>query len=208
MKPPHLVVVDVETSGLDPRRHSVLEVAALDLTTHEELIFVPSPVVPDDDRWWRWFARRRRWQDLASPEAMKVNRYHERRVSDLQLDVPRTTGAWTALNAMLAGNLIAGANPEFDAKFVDTTMRQWGIEPRRRRQTRDLVTYAAGALDFDPAIPMRSGDLIDRLGITNVLPHSAEGDARAAAEAFQMIRDGKAPAGIGADLRASGTEKS
>jgi DNA polymerase-3 subunit epsilon len=193
---PHLVVVDVETSGLNPHRHSVLEVAAIDLTTNEELIFVPDPAVPP-------LHGSPRWQAIAQDKALAVNRYYERKVWEQTATPAATEDAWNALAAMLDGNLIAGANPEFDAQFVDAAMHHWGIEPKRRHQTRDLVTYAAGALGFDPAIPLGSGDLIARLGITNTMPHSAEGDARAAAEAFQMIRDGKAPAGIATDLRAS-----
>lgn len=199
MKLPHLVVVDVETSGLNPRQHSVLEVAAIDLTTHEELIFVPIPVVPP-------LPGSPAWESVASAEALTVNRYYERRLWEQRATALATVDAWDGLNEMLDGNLIAGANPEFDASFLDATMHHLGIEPKRRHQTRDLVTYAAGRLGFDPAIPMRSGELIDHLGITNAMPHSAEGDARAAAEAFQMLIADKAPAGIAADLRASRPE--
>lgn len=187
---PHLVVVDVETSGLDPDTHIVLEVAAIDLHTHEELVFVPH--LPDSS-----------WRGRATAEALEVNRYDERRLSEDTAGPLATVDAWSGLNEMLEGNLIAGANPEFDAKFVDKALYNLGIKPLRRHQTRDLVTYAAGVLGIDPAIAMRSGELITMLGITNELPHSAQGDARAAAEAFRLLMAGEVPTGLAAELRAS-----
>lgn len=175
MSTPHLIVVDVETSGLNPDTHDVLEVAAIDLTTSEELHFVPTPTRPD-------------WQTVASPEAMQVNRYYERGVFKDQVDDDTTRKRWIALAGMLDGNIIAGANPQFDAAFVDAALRHWKIKPTRRHQLRDLATYASGILRIDPAEPTSSATVLDELGIINRSPHSALGDATAAAAAFSALR--------------------
>lgn len=175
MTTPHLIVVDVETSGLDPLTHDVLEVAAIDLNTGDELHFVPTPT-------------RNEWQTEASPEAMQVNRYYERGVYKDQVDTATTGERWAALAEMLDGNILAGANPWFDAAFVDAAMRHWGITPGRRYQLRDLATYASGILRLDPANPTSSATVLDKLGITNRAPHSARGDATAAAAAFSALR--------------------
>ena len=137
---PHLIVVDVETSGLDPLTHDVLEVAAIDLATGEELHFAPTPTRPD-------------WLTAADPEALQVNRYYERGIYAHQVDVETTGRRWATVAKMLEGNILAGANPWFDAAFVDAALRHWGITPARRHQLRDLATYASGILRLDPAKP-------------------------------------------------------
>lgn len=172
---PHLIVVDVETSGLDPLTHDVLEVAAIDLTAGDELHFVPTPTRPE-------------WQTNAEPEALRINRYYERGVYNDQVDTATTGKRWKTLADMLDGNILAGANPQFDAAFVDAALRHWGIEPTRRHQLRDLATYASGILRLDPAEPISSAAIFAKLGIVNRDPHSARGDATATAAAFSALR--------------------
>lgn len=172
---PHLIVVDVETSGLSVLSHDVLEVAAVDLTTGEELYFVPTPLRTD-------------WLTAAHPGAMKVNRYFERGIYADQVDVETTRKRWETLGTMLDGNILAGVNPAFDARFVDAAMEHHKVECRRRYQLRDLATYAAGVLRTDPAEPTSSSDIFTALGITNEEAHSALDDARATAEAFTTLR--------------------
>ncbi|MDV6299976.1 exonuclease domain-containing protein [Dietzia maris] len=171
---PHLIVVDVETSGLDPQ-HDVLEVAAIDLTTRQELYFVPKPINVG-------------WLQDAHPGALKVNRYFERGVYAHELDFESTRKRWKALGEMLDGNILAGANPEFDARFVDAAMKFHDVECRRRYQLRDLATYAAGVLGTDPAEPTSSSEIFTALEVENQDAHSALGDARATAQAFNDLR--------------------
>lgn len=172
---PHLIVVDVETSGLDPTIHDVLEVAAIDLATGDELHFVPTPISSV-------------WLEQSSAPAMRVNRYFERGVFEHQVDLETTRKRWETLGTMLDGNILAGANPAFDARFVDQAMSHHVVECRRRYQLRDLATYAAGVLRTDPAAPTSSSEVYAALGITNEEAHSALGDARATAEAFNKLR--------------------
>jgi DNA polymerase-3 subunit epsilon len=172
---PHLIVVDVETSGLSPIKHDVLEVAAIDLTTGDELHFVPSPIFPE-------------WLKDADPGAMRVNRYFERGVYAHQVDVKTTRKRWEALGTMLDGNILAGVNPAFDARFVDAAMEFHEVVRRRRYQLRDLATYAAGVLGIDPAEPTSSSEIFTALEVENQDAHSALGDARATAQAFNVLR--------------------
>lgn len=180
---PHLIVVDVETSGLDPTCHDVLEVAAIDLATGEDLTFVPTPV-------------RGSWLEEADPDALRINRYFERAVYRDRVDVDTTRDRWRLLADILDGNIIAGANPQFDASFVDAAMRHWGIECRRRHQLRDLATYAAGVLGIDPAELVSSASIFESLGVVNDSPHSAWGDAAATADAFRTLLDRQRAAGV------------
>lgn len=177
MTDPHLVVVDVETSGTDPSRHCVLEVAAIDLTTHEELRFVPRPPAG--------------WMENAELEALAVNRYMERRLWELEIEANEP--AWKALAQMLDGNMIAGANPGFDGTFLRTEMKANGLEPTWSYRTRDLATYAAGVLGLDPAEPHTASGILRLLDIDNTLPHTAYGDALAEATAFHALIAMKRP---------------
>lgn len=171
---PHLIVVDVETSGTNPRRHDVLEVAAVDLTTNEELHFVPTPTMAD-------------WLGRAHPAALRVNRYFERGVYSDVVDLETSRKRWEALGTMLDGNILAGANPWFDAAFIDAAMKYHEVECRRSYRLRDLATYAAGILGNDPAAPTSLSALLAQLDVTNEGSHSALGDARATAEAFRRL---------------------
>lgn len=167
-----LIVVDVETSGLDPAKHVVLEVCAINLRTGAELHFVPEPAID--------------WIRFADPEALAINRYYERRLHRAQLDTPTTLARWDELRDMLHGNLIAGANPWFDAAFLDPIL--WpGQEPGRDPHMRDLSTLAVGILDMDPGVPWAQRNILAELGIVNEDPHSALGDARACAAAFRAL---------------------
>lgn len=181
MTTPHLIVVDVETSGLDVTQHDVLEVAAIDLTNGEELHFAPLPINGD-------------WLPKADPDALRINRYFERRVYADQLGYSTTVDRWRALATMLDGNILAGVNPDFDARFIEAAFGHWQSVSeesrwsRRRHQMRDLATYAAGVLGTDPAAPTRSADIFASLGIRNEEEHSAYGDAAATAEAFRRLQ--------------------
>lgn len=178
---PRLIVVDVETSGLDVAAHDVLEVAAIDLATGDELYFVPNPINVE-------------WLPAADPDALRINRYFERRVYADQLDVTTTRDRWRALAKMLDGNILAGVNPDFDARFIEaafsthSALAPTPFTGRRNHRMRDLATYAAGVLGTDPAEPASSSDIFTSLGIVNDEPHSARGDARATAEAFRRLQ--------------------
>lgn len=99
----HLIVVDTETTGLDPNVHVPVEVAAINVTTGEELRFVP--YVSRDQL------------GAADPRAMQINRYYERGLF-AQACPFRETKDWDSLWAMLRGNTLAGANPRFDAAML------------------------------------------------------------------------------------------
>lgn len=167
----HLVVVDVETSGLDPARHSVVEVAWWNLTTDARGHFIPphdpSTVLAE-----------------AEIEALRVNRYVDR--------IPGEQQDWK--NEELARlheqfydwgdndvlrHTLAGANPAFDAAFLAVLFGNLEYHDGRRpwhHRLWDLSAYAAGVLGLDelPGLA-RVCELLD------VAPpdHTAEGDVTA-----------------------------
>jgi DNA polymerase III alpha subunit (gram-positive type) len=184
-----LIVVDTETTGLDPDRHWVLEVAAVNVTTGEELYFVPA--LPQGAL------------DEADGKALKINGYFERSVFAHRLNTDAANKYWRQLWSMLAGNTLAGSNPKFDADMMNrsalwstmpssspgygvTAEEQLVASPWHHRLA-DLSAYAAGALYIDPAA-LPGLDVVCRsLHVTNDNPHSALDDARATAECFRLL---------------------
>lgn len=191
MDRPDLIVVDVESTGLDPREHVVIEVAAVNVRTGESLYFVPF-FHPYD-------------KSQASDQAMATNRYYERRVFKDVLSTGETANKYDQLWDMLRGNTLGGANARFDAEMLrysnarQTAMRGTGGELRDfyfrpadevwKYRLADLGSYAQGAIGNDPNEIPSLREVCDYLGVENDSAHSALGDARATAECFRRLKE-------------------
>lgn len=191
-----LVVVDVETTGLGDGA-AVLEVAAVNVDTGEELSFVP---------YVDWSA----FGGLEAKRALEINRYLERGVWRDKLDSRKTAEKYAQLREMLAGNVFAGSNPTFDSRLIAAQdylevqpCRGYGYMPNYGGRDRylpvgrvwhhrlgDLAAYAAGKLDIDPAELPGLDAVCDALGFSQPAEarHTALGDALAAAECFRKLR--------------------
>lgn len=186
MSAPQLIVIDTETTGLLADQHVPIEVAAVNVTTGEVLHFVPQ-LDPND------LAK-------ADPDALRLTRYFERGTYSLAQTIDDTKNSYSRLWKMLRGNTFAGCNPRFDAemlchgfgRLVGTRDHRGELsyvpvkEPWRYRLT-DLSAFAAGALGLDPADIPGLSDVCSLCEVTNADPHSAIGDARAAAECFRVL---------------------
>ncbi len=166
----HLIVVDLETTGLG-RLCAPIEVAAINVDTGETMEFVP-------------------YVDLARVahlelEALAINRYFDRRVFRNMLSRDDTHVMWEELADMLRGNTFAGSNPTFDAALVERQIN----EPTWHHRLADLAAYAAPALGRDPSELPGLADVLTALKVENRCPHSALGDAEATAKAFVKLRD-------------------
>ncbi len=182
-----LIVIDIETTGLDPQRHVVIEVAAVNVRTGEEFAFVPY-LDGDDLR-------------EANRAALRINRYFERGVAEAALPSAETRVRYEQLWKMLAGNTIGGANIRFDAEMLRWSYSRAFLGPQRvgtplkptdepwNYRLADLGSYVAGALGIQPALIPSLAAVTLELGVTNTDPHTALGDARAAAGCFRKLAD-------------------
>ncbi|WP_395705117.1 exonuclease domain-containing protein [Rhodococcus ruber] len=170
-----VIVVDVETTGLDVRFAQVLEVAAVDLRTGELLEFVPH--------------LDKRKLEHADPTSFAVNGYYERRVFERELDAEETCERYEQLHGMLDGATLAGVNPRFDAALLRRSfaeqLRTW-TEPWHHRLV-DLSSYAAGALGVDPAELPGLDECCALLGVNREERHSATADALDTAACFDLL---------------------
>ena len=119
-----LVFIDTETTGLDPTRHEVWEIAyAVD----------DAPIMSGV----LWHSLRN-----ADPHALSLNGYWERTAGvDARFCSDLEVGARRALE----GATLVGANPAFDAAFLRA---RWGDVFWHHRLW-DVEAYAAGVLGLD-----------------------------------------------------------
>jgi DNA polymerase III epsilon subunit-like protein len=166
-----IIVVDVETTGLDPSKHVVVEVSWCYLAAHGCRTFIPKHDVS---------------KALGGAEviALQINRYLDRIAGVQQDDYYAETDA---LFAALEGNTLAGSNPAFDAAFLKTI-----ADPSRghglwHHRLLDLAPYAAGVLHLPPTELPGLNTVCELLDVVNAAPHTAWGDAFATQQCFNIL---------------------
>jgi DNA polymerase-3 subunit epsilon len=150
-----VIVVDVETTGLQRRHDLVVEVAWWNLTTAERGHFIPAHDIDHA-------------LDIGSSVALKMNDYQER-IMVLPQDLEGIEAQ--QLETQLKNNTLAGSNPSFDAAFLERI-----IFPSWHHRLWDLGAYAAGRLNLN-YIPGLA-DVCSRLGV-NAPDHTAVNDVTA-----------------------------
>ncbi len=180
-----LVFADLETTGTDPTRHHLWEVA---LIVRQ----------PDGDVEYCWQVR----PDLttADPMALKIGRYYERtdwggvpteaictEHPARSKDDRSAAQVATELAQLLNGAVLAAANVAFDAAFLDRFLRANGQAPSWDYHLLEVESYTAGALGAAP--PWKLNSLATDLRV--VLPtdrHSALADARLVRDVYDAAR--------------------
>ncbi|BBG01591.1 MULTISPECIES: 3'-5' exonuclease [Pseudonocardia] len=175
----HIVVVDTETNGLDPRRHQAVEVAWWNLTTNERGMFIPTHNVSEV-------------LANADVKALQINRYVDRIADQVPSVDSHERGKFAQ---QLDGCTLAGSNPAFDAAMVEKLLRPrhtlqingkpvttWR-QPWHHRML-DLSNYAAGMLALNdlPGLA-KVCELLD----VDPGDHTAEADVTATGECFNKL---------------------
>jgi DNA polymerase-3 subunit epsilon len=166
-----IVVVDVETTGLDPQTHTLVEVAWWNLTTGQRGEFVPPHSVSEA-------------LQHADVKALQVNRYIDR-LAEAGQDADN--GGLHRLGNNLSGNTFAGSNPAFDAAFLAGRMER--IKVRWHHRLLDLSAYAAGVLHLPATELPGLSTVCELLGVENTAPHTAAGDVDATGRCFQILME-------------------
>lgn len=126
----HVVFLDTETTGLDPRTEDVFEVAIINQAGSEH-VFNIQP--------------RRAVVERMHPKAVEVNRYHERVGTGWLWDY--TEPALDRIRDLLDGVHICGAVPDFDTRFLTALYWRFGQEPPRwHYHLIDIEAMAVGYL--------------------------------------------------------------
>lgn len=163
--------VDVETTGLDPTCHEIIEFAALK-DNGDRLTTKISP-----DR-----------IDQASPQALKVNGY----TPQMWEDAPSLEEVAPDISEFLTDCVIIGHNIRFDMAFIETSLRSIGIQERLDYHVVDTVTLA-----YEHLVPLG----LESLSLRNVCkflgippepkPHCAYNGAYLAQQVYhKLVRAG------------------
>jgi len=161
-----LIFIDVETTGLDPTRHAVWEIA----WAREEGNV--SSFMPHLD-----FAG----HDRADRDSLRIGRFEERYWPHLDaVDTER------AFRESVRGATIVGANPAFDTAFLAA---RWSERPWHHRLI-DIETYAMPILGLDRPIGLAAlaERVAGRFGVPIAKPdHTAAQDVRTARDIWYAL---------------------
>ena len=167
-----VAVVDVETSGLSPDEHHLLQIAVV--------------VVDGRGR------ELRRWSSDVRPPRGLLGRVGPRHIHGLSRwrlwRAPRLVEVMQQVRPLLADAVVAGHNVAFDLAFLRRAGESTGVP---LPMTPSLCTLALSR-QLDPARQRRHrlGDVCSHYGIALDRPHDALADAQATAEALgRLLRD-------------------
>lgn len=166
MELPRFAVVDVETTGLRPRRDKVLQIGVVTVTFDGDGDGTVS------DRWSTLVRLRWPWSRVGPTHIHGIDRRTAR--TGVKADE-----ALAALAERLRGTVFTAHNAAFDAAFLQRAARRHGVALPIERQLCTLEL--SRRLDPDRLLSHRLGDLCARYDIDLVRPHDALADADATA---------------------------
>ena len=156
-------VVDVETSGLDPHRHRLLQVGVVLLDGNGTVI----------DRWSSLVRPRSRWLDRVGPTQLHgITRRAVR-------SAPPAGEVLTRLAQSLDGAIFVAHNAPFDLAFLRAAAADANIHLPIDATLCTL--QLSRRLDPERRLSHRLGEICQRYGIDLVRPHDALADADATA---------------------------
>lgn len=137
-----LAFVDTETTGLDPERHEIWEVALILATPPDADGKAPA----ETSRHWML---RPRWLEYADPMALSIGRFYERTDGAVFTPVEEFAAEFARLTARTH---LVGAVPSFDAIRLERLLRTHGFAPSWHYHLVDVEALAAGNLALLAAI--------------------------------------------------------
>lgn len=156
-------VIDLETSGLSPRHHQVLQVAVLVTDAQGQ---------PLDA-----------YSSLVRPRHGLLSRVGPRRIHGITRwslrGAPHPGDVLVELAPRLQGTVVVGHNLAFDVAFLRRLGERTGVALPLGPQLCTL--QLSRSLDPDRRLRHRLGDLCERYGIEHHRPHDARDDAAATA---------------------------
>lgn len=166
--------IDIETTGLDPNKHEIWEIACL-------------LRMPDGKEETCSYFLDLHHQETASSEALILSGFHDRYPAGNSIPIDT---AFELFKNFTKNAAIFGLNPCFDIGFLRATAIREKIifQPEWFYTIVDIKSFAAGALGISPLIS--SNKLAERLGVRTERAdrHSALGDCYYSAEIYDAAR--------------------
>jgi DNA polymerase III epsilon subunit-like protein len=177
-----MIVIDTETSGLDPKKNSLLSIGAIDFENPERRFYGECRVFDSA---------------LISREALIVNGFTDESARDSSKMTDRELIIkfieWASASS---DTTFAGENPAFDRDFMKETALRYKLDWRFAHRTVDLHSIAYGYIRGQGRVlPMKNGHTGQDLSATLTLvgmsdtrkAHNALEDALLEAEAFSRL---------------------
>ena len=165
-------VIDIETSGLDPNVHEILEFAGklVDQKTLEVVYEISFRVRPLHI-------------ETAHPKALEVNGYTPEKWANA---IDPEEAIHRIVN-LCSGAIILGHNPRFDISFIEAAIKTYRVEKRIDYHMVDTVTLAVEHL---VPLGLDSVSLVNVckfLGIPNDNAHTAMGDVDRCLQVYRKL---------------------
>ncbi len=181
-----MVVVDVETSGLDAKKNALLSIGAVDFDNPER----------------QFYGECRPWEGaLISDEALAINGFTEEEIQDeSRKSLEAVMSEFKEWLEPIKDITLAGQNPSFDRDFVNASFVHAGINMRFASRTIDTHSLVyADHLRRGIPVPLknRHTDISLDTGLVYVgipeepKPHNALTGAQVEAEAVSRITRGE-----------------
>ena len=165
MTPQQLAILDLETTGTNPRHDRITEIGVCDLYDG----------VPGEE-----------WSTLVNP-GRRLSPFIERLTgirNDMLAEAPRFADVAEALRTRLAGKILVAHNARFDHGFLQSEFQRLGLP----FDCRVLCTVKLSRSLFPQHRRHNLDALIDRHGLAVADRHRALGDARAVREFLVKVR--------------------
>jgi DNA polymerase III epsilon subunit-like protein len=175
-----LVFVDTETTGLDPRKHELLEIAFVRVQQDWSISGAPVFTIVEE---WSAKVLPENIQS-ADPASLRVNGY----TVTAWNGAVRIQDALKIFSDKTEGAIMVAHNVAFDASFLDTAFSTYGVPNKMHYHRLDTVSMAYAKLNSAPEVTRYSlAELCKHFGIVNENAHSALADTRACFELFERL---------------------
>jgi len=181
-----MIVVDVEMSGINPEKNSIVSIGAIDFDTPER----------------RFYEECRVWDGAhINPEALVVNGYTEEQITDSSKQSPEEIiNKFITWSRECGEHTLMGQNPGTDLYFMENTANRFHIQWPFAHRSMDLHTVCImHMIERGIELPVQnnrsdinSDFIMEYVGIPNEpKPHIAINGAIYEAEAFSRLLYGK-----------------
>lgn len=183
-----MIIIDIETTGIDPKKHSIVSIAAIDFSNPQRQFYIENQISEDTEIY--------EGNDILNYKpALEINGFTLEQIKDKTK--PTLKEAITKLFEFAAQSndkLIAGINPYFDLDFIKQSAKISGIPFSFDSNAVDIKTQVyfhklQRGINSDN---IKSDDCFIYVGLeSEKIPHNALFGVKLKAEALSRLVKGK-----------------
>ncbi len=181
-----MIIVDVETTGLNPKKHSIVSIGAIDFANSKN----------------QFYQECRIWDDAEiSKEALEINGFSEEEIkSPDKKSLEEVIKDFLKWIMNIEERTLAGENPSFDRDFLKDSMERYNIDWQLGHRTIDLHSLCYSHYLKHCLIPplkdkrtnLNTDTILKYTGLpAEPKPHKSLTGAKMEAEAFSRLIFGK-----------------